>query len=183
MTILGSQTGRAFHWGSRLSVAASVAQTLAHMHKELQGDGIAHGNLKSTNILFSKNMDPCITEYGLMSAENQDQTILSLPDGFKADIFAFGVILLELLTGEPVQNNGMDLARWVQSVVSEEWTVEVFDKTLVQEGASEERMVSLLQVAFKCISPVLNERGTISQVASVINRIKEEEERSGSWEA
>ncbi|KAL4633928.1 hypothetical protein ACB092_04G159100 [Castanea dentata] len=41
-----------FDWGSRLSVAASIAEALAYMHKELHEDKIAHGNLKSTNILF-----------------------------------------------------------------------------------------------------------------------------------
>lgn len=48
------------------------------------------------------------------------------PD-FNGDIYGFGVILLELLTGKMVQNNGVDLADWIHSVLQEEWTVEVFD--------------------------------------------------------
>ncbi|KAF2282909.1 hypothetical protein GH714_043329 [Hevea brasiliensis] len=159
----GSQLGQAFDWGSRLSIATSIAETLAFMHQEFHEDGIAHGNLKSTNILFNRNMEPCISEYGLMVVENQDQSILSQIDSykhnvlsrdniystFKVDIYAFGVILLELLTGKLIQNNGFDLASWVHSVVREEWTVEVFDKALISEGASEERMVNLLQPQFK----------------------------------
>ncbi|XWS50999.1 hypothetical protein CRYUN_Cryun12cG0139000 [Craigia yunnanensis] len=58
----GSQNGQAFDWGSRLNVAASVAEALAFMHEELREDGIAHGNLKSTNILFNKNMDPSMCQ-------------------------------------------------------------------------------------------------------------------------
>ncbi|KAF3947887.1 hypothetical protein CMV_026045 [Castanea mollissima] len=46
------QNGHKFDWGSRLSVAASIAEALAYMHKELHEDKIAHVNLKSTNILF-----------------------------------------------------------------------------------------------------------------------------------
>ncbi|XVF12119.1 hypothetical protein REPUB_Repub08aG0086900 [Reevesia pubescens] len=190
----GSQNGQAFDWGSRLNVAARVAEALAFMHEELNEDGIAHGNLKSTNILFNMNMDPCISEYGLMVFESQEQSFNSqsksfknndLDPGqtygsFKADIYCFGVILLELVTGKLVQNNGFDLAQWVHSVVREEWTVEVFDRDLILEGASQERMLNLLQIALKCISPNPYERPSINQVAVMINTLKNEEERSSS---
>jgi hypothetical protein len=88
------------------------------------------------------------------------------------------VVLLELLTGKLVQNNGFDLASWVHSVVREEWTAEVFDRALISEGAGEERMLNLLQVALKCINPSPNERPSTSQISAMINTIKEDEERS-----
>ncbi|XP_059441377.1 probable inactive receptor kinase At2g26730 [Corylus avellana] len=193
----GPQNDHTFDWGSRLIVAASIAEALAYMHKELQEDGIAHGNLKSTNILFDKNMNLCVSEYGLMMMENQEESFLPqtkdfknkhLSAGqaygtFKLDVYGFGVILLELLTGKLVQNNGLDLATWVQTVVREEWTVEVFEKGLLTEGASEERMVNLLQIALKCINPSPNKRPTMSQVAAMIVTLKEEEESSISFNA
>ncbi|KAI4336112.1 hypothetical protein L6164_014681 [Bauhinia variegata] len=192
----GSQNGQRFDWGSRLNVAANIAEALAYMHEELCEAGIAHGNLKSSNILFDKNMDPCVSEYGLMVVENQDPSSLPHSKGLKngnstgalaystfmVDIYAFGVILLELLTGKVVQNNGFDLAKWVNSVVREEWTVEVFDKSLISEGASEERMVSLLQIALKCINPSPSDRPSMCEVAVMTIALKEEEERSITFE-
>ncbi|PPS01501.1 hypothetical protein GOBAR_AA19153 [Gossypium barbadense] len=177
----GSRNGQAFDWGSRINVAATVAEALAYMHEELSEDGIAHGNLKSANILFNNNMDPCVSEYGLMISHSENPSSNShsnsfsldparIRTSFKADIYGFGVILLELVTGKPVQGDELEL----------EWTVEVFDKGLLLEGASEERLLILLQIALKCINPNPYERPNMDQVAVMINTLKDEEEKSSS---
>ncbi|MCD9637738.1 hypothetical protein HAX54_021176 [Datura stramonium] len=197
LLLQGIQTGQTFQWSSRLSIAAGVADALAFMHQELQHDRIAHGNLKSSNILLNNNMEPMISEYGLMSIDEMSTSpiqhqaqfatscsnhVFPITDEnvgaiFKADVYAFGVILLELLTGK-VQNNGIELASWVVSVLREEWTVEVFDRTLIQEGASEERMVNLLQVAVKCVNHSPDARPSVNQVALMVSTIRDEDDRS-----
>ncbi|XP_065879738.1 probable inactive receptor kinase At2g26730 [Euphorbia lathyris] len=188
--IHGTQAGQAlFDWTSRLNVAASIAEALAAMHQELLQDGIAHGNLKASNILLNKSMQPCISEYGLMEGNEEDEEEEEEEDDedpknpFKKDVHGFGVIVLQLLTGKLVQKNGLKLTTWVDSVVREEWTVEVFDKKLITEGASEERMLNLLQVAIKCVNKKAKVRPTMSQVALLINTIKEEEDKSLTFES
>ncbi|KAI3773633.1 hypothetical protein L1987_48163 [Smallanthus sonchifolius] len=156
-SIQGSQNGQTFDWGSRLSLASSIASALTFMHRELQTDLIPHGNLKSSNILFKSDLEPCLSEYGLMSIDHNEPDLANdrTATTFNVDVYAFGVVLLELLTGKSVQDNGSSLAKWVSLVVKEEWTIEV---------------------ALKCMNT--STPPTISDVATMISSLKEEEERS-----
>lgn len=160
---------------SRLEIAGRIAKALAHMHKALEQDEIAHGNLKSSNILMNWNMEPCISEYGLMEIHSQSHESKS----FRSDVYGFGLILLELLTGKLVKDEkGICLADWVKTVLREEWTAEVLDSSLMAEAASEERMVNLLVVAVKCVESSPNARPNMNQVVAMIDSIKEDEEET-----
>lgn len=66
----------------------------------------------------------------------------------------------------------MDLPRWVQSVVREEWTAEVFDLELMRYKDIEEEMVGLLQIAMACTSASSDQRPRMSQVLKMIAEIR-----------
>lgn len=86
------------------------------MHEELKEEGIAHGNLKSSNMLFNRNMESSISEFVLTEVENEDPSFATPLDSsasqemeesvVKLDFHGFGEILIELLTGKVVQSKG-----------------------------------------------------------------------------
>lgn len=85
-------------------------------------------------------------------------------------------LLLELLTGKaPTQaalnDEGIDLPRWVQSVVREEWTAEVFDLELMRYQNIEEEMVSMLQIAMQCVDPVPERRPKMNSVLLLLEDV------------
>lgn len=99
-------------------------------------------------------------------------------------MYSFGVLLLELLTGKcpsVIDGGGagmgygggaVDLPRWVQSVVREEWTAEVFDLELMRYKDIEEEMVGLLQVAMACTSASPDQRPNMSHVVKMIEELR-----------
>lgn len=118
----------------------------------------------------------------------------------KSDVYSFGVVLLELLTGKcpsvPDHGSGaeyvggagagagaggvLDLPRWVQSVVREEWTAEVFDLELMRYKDIEEEMVGLLQIAMACTCASPDQRPRMGYVVQMIEEIRGADEESSS---
>ena len=170
-------------WSSRVRIALGAARGIAHLHN----NKIEHGNIKSSNVLLNREGNACVSDFALAPLMPSSVTML-MASGYKApelvdnkkvslrtDMYSFGVLLLEILTGkspaQSLQDEGLDLARWVQSVVREEWTAEVFDLELMHYKDNEQEMVSLLQIAMSCVSVAPQQRPKMRQVVRMIEGV------------
>ncbi|TYH68954.1 hypothetical protein ES332_D05G024100v1 [Gossypium tomentosum] len=180
-------------WDNRMRIALSTARGLAHLH--VSGK-VVHGNIKASNVLLRPDQDACISDFGLnplfgnstppsrVAGYRAPEVLETQKVTFKSDVYSFGVLLLELLTGKaPNQaslgEEGIDLPRWVQSVVREEWTAEVFDVELMRYHSIEEEMVQLLQIAMTCVSTVPDQRPSMQEVVRMIEEMNRVETDDG----
>ncbi|KAK9126512.1 hypothetical protein Scep_015358 [Stephania cephalantha] len=186
-------------WTTRLSIVLGAAQGLSKIHDQMiDNTNLPHGNLKSSNVLVDKDGVACISDFGLALLLSPIQTTARLggyraPEqaqtrklSIKSDVYSFGVLLLEVLTGRaPTLNfpppsanvrddeeQGVDLPRWVRSVVRDEWTAEVFDTELLRYKNIEEEMVALLHVALACAAEQPEKRPSMGEVVKMVEEIR-----------
>ncbi|XP_010511829.1 PREDICTED: probable leucine-rich repeat receptor-like protein kinase At1g68400 [Camelina sativa] len=180
-------------WTTRLKIAAGSARGLAFIHGSCKNTKLTHGDIKSTNVLLDRSGNARVSDFGLSMfapshtvAKSNGYRAPELMDGRKhtqkSDVYSFGVLLLEILTGkcpnmvETCHSGGaggaVDLPRWVQSVVREEWTAEVFDLELMRYKDIEEEMVGLLQIAMACTAVAADHRPKMGHVVKLIEDIR-----------
>ncbi|EEE67628.1 hypothetical protein OsJ_25200 [Oryza sativa Japonica Group] len=170
----------------RLKIAIDLARCLQFLHHE---KGLPHGNLKPTNIfLTGPDLSPKLVDYGLhrfMTPSGTAEQILNLgalgyraPElantakpmpSFKADVYAFGVIVMEMLTRKSAgdiisgQSGAVDLTDWVQMCNREGRGTDCFDRDITGLEESPRVMDELLAISLRCILPV-NERPNMKTV-------------------
>ncbi|CAL0306676.1 unnamed protein product [Lupinus luteus] len=110
----------AFGWQERYKVAVGVAEALNYLHNGCT-HAVIHGDVKSSNILLSDDFEPQLSDFGLASRVSSSHGICTdvagtfgylAPEYFmhgrvtdKIDVYAFGVVLLELLSSKKPINN------------------------------------------------------------------------------
>lgn len=178
-------------WPTRLRIAQGTSRGLFYIH-ETCDPHIVHRDIKSSNILLNEDFEAHVADFGLsrliLPYDTHVTTELVGTLGYippeygqswvatlRGDIYSFGVVLLELLTGRrPVElfkpKELAELVVWVNRMRCEGKPVQVFDNLLKGKGF-EEQMLKVLDVACMCVNNNPLKRPTIVEVVGWLENI------------
>lgn len=177
-------------WKTRLRIATDVANGLLYIHEHTR-PRVVHKDIKSSNILLDSNMRAKVANFGLAKSGCNAITMHIvgtqgyiapeyLTDGIvstKMDVFSFGVVLLELVSGkEAIDDEGRVL--WAKigefSEGSEERKVsklqEWMDKSLLREEFTMESLVNVMAVAISCLNKDPSKRPGMVEIVYALSK-------------
>ncbi|KAG8642786.1 hypothetical protein MANES_12G121400v8 [Manihot esculenta] len=161
-------------WPTRLSIALGAARGLTHLHT-FAGRCVIHRDVKSSNILLDQSMNAKVADFGFSKyAPQEGDSGASLevrgtagyldPEYYstqhlsaKSDVFSFGVVLLEIVSGrEPLNihrpRNEWSLVEWAKPYIRESKIDEIVDPS-IKGVYHAEAMWRVVEAALACIEP------------------------------
>ncbi|XP_052200151.1 putative serine/threonine-protein kinase isoform X2 [Diospyros lotus] len=189
-TLLGGKEKRMkIGWKTRYRICLGIAQGLAYIHEQVKPH-IVHRDIKASNILLDRNFAPKISDFGLSKLFPDDSithistrvagTLGYLAPEYavtgrltrKSDIYSFGVLLLEIVSGRSAVDFNLHLGE--HYLVERAWDlynrnklVELVDPMLAGKFPETEA-VRLLKVGLLCVQEACGLRPRISRAVRMI---------------
>nr|BAJ86164.1 predicted protein [Hordeum vulgare subsp. vulgare] len=182
-------------WPARVKIAAGAARGIAYLHEDCH-PRIIHRDIKSSNILLDNNFDALVADFGLarlaLDAVTHVTTRVMGTFGYmapeyassgklteKSDVFSFGVVLLELMTGrKPVDSSrplgDESLVEWARPLLSralETGKLEGLVDPRLEKNFNEVEMFRMIESAAACIRHSSSKRPRMSQVVRVLDSL------------
>ncbi|KAK9268004.1 hypothetical protein L1049_010442 [Liquidambar formosana] len=174
-------------WPTRFNICLGTARGLAYLHEESR-PRIVHRDVKASNILLDAKLCPKISDFGLAKLYDDAKTHLSTrvagTIGYlapeyamrghlteKADVFGFGVVALEILSGRPNTDNSLDtqkkyLLEWAWTLHESGRSLDLVDPRLTAFDESEAARV--IGVALLCTQSSPMTRPPMSRVVAML---------------
>ncbi|XP_072966545.1 probable LRR receptor-like serine/threonine-protein kinase At1g07650 [Typha angustifolia] len=175
-------------WPTRHKICLGIARGMAHLH-EGSTLRIIHRDIKASNILLDRDLNPKISDFGLAKLNEEDHSHISTrvagtigymaPEyamrGYltdKADVYSFGVVALETVSGKSNTNyrpkeEFVYLLDWACVLQERGTLLDLVDPDLGLEYSRDEALV-VLNVALLCTNASPTLRPTMSEVVSLL---------------
>lgn len=191
-------------WVQRLKICIGAARALDYLHT---GTGlqhrVIHRDVKSSNILLDKNWGVKISDFGVAKIGAADKACTHVstevkgsfgyfdPHYFltrkltrKSDVYAFGVVLFEVLCGRPavdltLEEDQQSLSRWAQHCIQEGMSGQIIDPSLkgqIAHGC----LMTFVQIADQCLENLPKKRPTMAEVVVKLESALAMQERNDS---
>ncbi|GFP94131.1 probable LRR receptor-like serine/threonine-protein kinase at4g36180 [Phtheirospermum japonicum] len=176
------QDGHVLNWPMRHLIALGIARGLAFLHTA----SMVHGDVKPQNVLFDADFETHLSDFGLdkltASAEASTSATSVGTIGYVApeatlthemtresDVYSFGIVLLELLTGKrPVMFTGdEDIVKWVKKQLQRGQVSELLEPGLMEldpESSEWEEFLLGIKVGLLCTAPDPLDRPTMTDI-------------------
>ncbi|XP_010418300.2 PREDICTED: receptor-like serine/threonine-protein kinase SD1-8, partial [Camelina sativa] len=182
--IFDTTRSSSLNWQKRFDIAIGIARGLSYLHQDSRFK-IIHLDLKPSNILLGVDMIPKISDFGMAKTLARDETEAIATGGggtfgymppeylrnnifsVKYDVFSFGVLLLEILSGKrnsrfPALNDGETLLSYIWSNWSEGKGLEIVDPAITSSSEFRpDQVLRCIQIGLLCVQQLAQDRPTM----------------------
>ncbi|CAM8894016.1 unnamed protein product [Rhodiola kirilowii] len=177
------------NWENRFNICIGIARGLTYLHEESQ-IRIVHRDVKASNILLDAQLNPKISDFGLAKLYDDKMTHISTniagTIGYlapeyamrghlteKADIFGFGVVALEIVSGRPntatyLEEDKVYLMEWAWQMHESSRDLDLVDPRLSSDFKAEE-VKRVIGIALLCTQTSPSMRPSMSRVVSMLS--------------